>query len=49
MKCKIPISYKLFLKRYGLGDIFGEEVYGLGIEENGVPNMTWITKQLRQE
>jgi antitoxin YobK len=31
---KFPISYKLFLKKYGLGDIFGEVSYGLGIEEN---------------
>lgn len=49
LNVNFPISYRLFLEKYGLGDIFGEEIYGLGIEENGVPSMTWITKHFRQE
>ncbi|MBN3555708.1 SMI1/KNR4 family protein [Fictibacillus nanhaiensis] len=49
LNVKFPMSYRLFLKKYGLGDIFGEEIYGLGIEENGVPSMTWITKHFRRE
>lgn len=49
LNVKLPSSYRLFLKRYGVGDIFGEEIYGLGIEEGGVPSMVWITKHFRQE
>jgi antitoxin YobK len=30
-----------------LGDIFGEEIYGLGTDDTGVPSMIWITKELR--
>ncbi|WP_060664541.1 SMI1/KNR4 family protein [Bacillus sp. CHD6a] len=49
LNVKLPSSYRLFLKRYGVGDIFGEEIYGLGIEEGGVPSMVWITKHFRQK
>ncbi len=49
LNVNFPITYKLFLKRYGVGDIFGEEIYGLGIEESGVPSMVWITKHFRQQ
>jgi antitoxin YobK len=44
---KFPKSYREFLKRYGLGDIFGEEIYGLGTDYPGAPNMIWITKDFR--
>ncbi|WP_404442119.1 SMI1/KNR4 family protein [Sutcliffiella horikoshii] len=49
LNVKFPISYRLFLRRYGVGDILGEEIFGLGIEESGVPSMVWITKHFRQE
>jgi antitoxin YobK len=45
---KFPKSYRGFLKKYGLGDIFGEEIYGLGTDDTGVPSMIWITKELRE-
>ncbi|MEI2666111.1 SMI1/KNR4 family protein [Rossellomorea sp. LJF3] len=48
LKVKFPKSYRLFLKKYGLGDIFGQEIYGLGTDETGIPNMIWITKELRE-
>ncbi|GAE47616.1 hypothetical protein JCM21738_4614 [Mesobacillus boroniphilus JCM 21738] len=32
-----------------MGDVFGEEIFGLGTEETGIPNMVWITKELRKE
>ncbi|UII58386.1 SMI1/KNR4 family protein (plasmid) [Cytobacillus spongiae] len=48
LKVKFPKSYRVFLKKYGLGDIFGQEIYGLGTDETGVPNMIWITKELRE-
>ncbi|MFD2444179.1 SMI1/KNR4 family protein [Bacillus sp. CGMCC 1.16607] len=48
LKVKFPKSYREFLKKYGLGDIFGQEIYGLGIDEAGIPNMIWITKELRE-
>ncbi|PWW17441.1 SUKH superfamily protein [Cytobacillus oceanisediminis] len=48
LNVKFPKSYRLFLKKYGLGDIFGEEIYGLGTDETGIPNMIWITKELRK-
>lgn len=49
LQVKFPKSYREFLRNYGLGDIFGEEIYGLGTEETGIPNMVWITKELREE
>ncbi|WP_051827287.1 SMI1/KNR4 family protein [Metabacillus indicus] len=45
---KLPESYKVFLKKYGLGDIFGEEIYGLGTDDTGVPSMIWITEEFRR-
>jgi hypothetical protein len=44
-----PEDYKQFLSEYGVGDIFGEEIYGLGIEPTGIPSMIWITEALRNE
>ncbi|MCK2003890.1 SMI1/KNR4 family protein [[Brevibacterium] frigoritolerans] len=44
-----PEDYKQFLSEYGLGDIFGEEIFGLGTEPSGLPNMIWITELLRNE
>ncbi|MGE6376182.1 SMI1/KNR4 family protein [Peribacillus muralis] len=44
-----PEDYKKFLSEYGLGDIFGEEIFGLGTEPSGLPNMIWITELLRNE
>ncbi|MES9684608.1 SMI1/KNR4 family protein [Gottfriedia acidiceleris] len=49
LKVKFPKSYREFLKNYGLGDIFGEEIYGLGTEETGIPNMICITKEFREK
>ncbi len=49
LNVKFPYSYKLFLKKFGSGKMFGEEIYGLGTEESGIPNMVWITKNLRRE
>ncbi|MEK4486103.1 SMI1/KNR4 family protein [Psychrobacillus sp. FSL H8-0484] len=49
LKVKFPKSYREFLKKYGLGDIFGQEIYGLGTDETGIPNMIWITKELREK
>ncbi|MGA4722181.1 SMI1/KNR4 family protein [Fictibacillus nanhaiensis] len=49
LKVIFPKSYRFFLKRYGAGDIFGEEIFGLGLEESGIPSMPWITKKLREE
>lgn len=49
LQVTFPKSYRLFLQKYGAGDIFGEEIFGLGLEENGIPNMVWMTEQLREE
>lgn len=48
LRVTFPKSYREFLKRYGLGDIYGEEIFGLGTEETGIPNVVWITKDLRE-
>jgi antitoxin YobK len=48
LNLKLPKSYKEFVLRYGVGGIFGEEIYGLGIPETGVPNVIWITKDMRE-
>lgn len=49
LNVKFPKSYREFLKQYGLGDIFGEEIYGLGTEETGIPNLVWITNKFREK
>ncbi|KEZ47964.1 hypothetical protein GS18_0218470 [Metabacillus indicus] len=49
LKLQFPESYKQFIKHYGLGDIFGEEIYGLGVEPLGIPSVIWITELLRKE
>lgn len=43
LRVKFSISYREFLKKYGLGDIFGQEIFGL--DETGIPNMIWISKE----
>lgn len=48
LNISLPKSYRTFLKRYGLGDIFGEEIFGLGTEPVGFPNIIWITEDLRK-
>ncbi|MBN3554066.1 SMI1/KNR4 family protein [Fictibacillus nanhaiensis] len=49
LNLKFPKSYIEFLSNYGLGDIFGEEIYGLGVEEVGIPHVKWITLELRKD
>ena len=48
-----PNSYKEFLSRYGAGDIFGIEVYGIikdpKIDPEMVPNGIWLTRNLRKD
>ncbi|WP_201714653.1 SMI1/KNR4 family protein [Rossellomorea arthrocnemi] len=44
-----PDSFRLFVLKYGLGDIFSEEIYGVGIEPSGIPSTIWITELLRKE
>jgi antitoxin YobK len=43
----LPKSYREFILTFGVGGIFGEEIYGLGIPDTAVPNVMWITKDLR--
>lgn len=48
-----PGSYRLFVKRYGCGGLFGEEIYGIvkdpSTDGNRVPNGIWLTTRLRDE
>lgn len=49
----LPESYKSFLFRYGVGDIFGIEIYGIISDENfegtSIPSLVWITKDFRKK
>lgn len=50
---KFPQSYKEFLKKYGCGDIFSIEFFGIvsddEIDAEGIPNVVWLTKDLRKD
>lgn len=53
LNVKFPESYIQFLKKYGCGDIFGTEIYGIvssnNIEGTGIPSLVWLTKELRKD
>ena len=52
LSVRFPPSYKMFLEKYGVGDIFGVEIYGIikdpTIDASAVPNCVWITQNLRK-
>lgn len=44
-----PPSYKEFLERYGTGDIFGIEIYGITRNSgSSIPNAIWLTREVRE-
>lgn len=43
-----PNSYREFLQKYGAGSFAGQEVYGLGVPEDGLPNVVWATELIRK-
>ncbi len=47
LNVRFPQSYKDFLKKYGCGDIFGIEFFGIisddEIEADGIPSVVWLT------
>jgi|LakMenE18May11ns_1017448.scaffolds.fasta_scaffold9927583_3 hypothetical protein len=53
LQVSFSTDYKLFLNKYGCGDIFGLEIYGIisdpSSDANGIPNVIWITNELRRE
>ena len=53
LKVKFPRSYILFLEKYGAGDIFGIEIFGIikdsEIDASSIPNGIWLTSFLRKE
>lgn len=47
---RFPPTYREFLRRYGCGDIAGQEFYGLLTEDftnSGVPDAIWLTLKQR--
>ena len=45
-----PKEYKLWLKNYGWGEIYGEDIFGLYNEEfNSYPNVVFTNLKMRQE
>lgn len=50
---EFSVSYNQFLERYGAGDIFGIEIYGIIkdpiTDKPVVPNGIWLTQKLREE
>ncbi len=53
LKVLFPKSYKIFLNKYGCGDIFSKEFFGIisddQIEIEGIPNVVWLTQELRKD
>lgn len=49
----LPKSYEEFIEKYGCGDIFGIEIFGivsdLNIEGRNIPSFVWLTKELRKD
>jgi hypothetical protein len=46
-----PPTYRAFLKKYGCGDIAGQEFYGLinsNFQSSGIPDAVWITLSERK-
>ena len=52
LNLSFPTSYKMFIEKYGSGDILGIEIYGIikdpKIDPPAVPNAIWLTKKLRE-
>jgi len=49
---EFPPTYRSFVRRFGAGDLFGEEIYGVidgDFDRPAVPNGTWITHKRREE
>ena len=50
---RFPTSYKKFLRKYGAGDIFGIEIYGIiadpDTDGQAIPNVVWLHQQLVSE
>ena len=42
-----PDSYREFLQKYGAGAFGGQPVYGLGVLDDGLPNVVWATEATR--
>ena len=53
LNISFPASYKMFIEKYGSGDILGIEIYGIikdpKIDPPAVPNAVWLTKKLRSD
>ena len=43
-----PLEYREFLLRYGSGIVGSHELYGLGGEPSGVPNVLWLVEDLKR-
>ena len=42
-----PDSYRQFLQTYGAGSFGGQDIYGLGVPDTGLPNVVWATEAVR--
>lgn len=46
-----PPTYKRFIKKYGCGDIAGQEYYGIiddNFHDSAIPNAVWLTLEERK-
>lgn len=48
LELTFPPQYRKFITEYGCGNIGPIEIFGLGPEEESVPNLEWVIKDLRQ-
>lgn len=53
LNVNLPKSYEGFIEKYGCGDIFGIEIFGIvsdsNIEGRNIPSFVWLTKELRKD
>jgi hypothetical protein len=45
---RFPDSYRDFIQRYGAGTFGGKPIYGLGVPDDGLPNVVWATEAMRE-
>ncbi len=45
---RFPDSYRDFIQRYGTGTFGGRQIYGLGVPDDGLPNVVWATEAMRE-
>lgn len=52
LECKLPVSYKMFLEKWGVLRFDGKEYYGIvkdDFENSGIPDVVWFNMRRRSQ